>query len=90
MFEKHDGGVSKEVYKIATDDELWICAYEPETKQQFTVWVFEPEPNPTKVVCEKITSKQMVTYFFCKTGHVVTVPLQHRRTINSEWYNLFA
>ena len=28
----------------------------------------------------------MVAYFFCKTGNVATVPLEHRRTVNSEWY----
>ena len=48
--------------------------------------VFEPEPNPTKVVREKSTSKQVVVCFFGKTGHVATVPLEHRRKVNSEWY----
>ena len=70
-------------------DELRICAYEPVTKQQFTVWVFESEPNPKKVVCRKTTSKQMVACFFCKTGHVATVPLERRRTVNSDWYTTF-
>ena len=50
------------------------------------MWVFEPVPKPSKVVCGKITSKQMVACFFCKTVHVATVPLEHRRTLNSEWY----
>ena len=27
----------------------------------------------------------MVACFFCKTGHVATVPIEHRRTLNSEW-----
>ena len=61
MLAKYDGDASKDVNKIITGDESWLCAYELETKQQSTVWVFEPEPNPTKVVCEKITSMQMVT-----------------------------
>ena len=26
MLEKHDGGASKDVYKIVTGDESWICA----------------------------------------------------------------
>ena len=85
-WKKYDGGASKDVYKIVTSDESWICAYEPEKKQQSTVWVFEPEPNPMKVVCGKITSKQMVPSFFCTTGHGTTVPLEHRSTVNSEWY----
>ena len=71
--------------KTCTGDESWICAYEPETKQQSNVWIFEPEPNPTKVVCGKITSDQ-VACFFWKTGHLATVPLENRRTVNSEWY----
>ena len=38
-------------------------------------------------VCGKITSKQMVACFLGKSGHVATVPLEHRRTVSSEWYN---
>ena len=50
-----------------------------------TVLVFEDEPNPTKVVYGNIIS-QMVACCFCKTGHEATVPLEHRRMLNSEWY----
>ena len=57
MLGTYDGGALKDVYKTVTGDESWICAYEPETKQQSTVWVFESEPNPTKAVFGKITSK---------------------------------
>ena len=49
-------------------------------KQQSIVWVFEDEPE------EDETSKQMVGCFVGKTGHVATVPFEHRRTVNSEWY----
>ena len=85
MLHKNDGVTSKDLYKIVTGDDSWICAYESETKQQSTVWVFQPEPNPTKVVSEKITLKQIVARFFCKTRHVATVPLEHRRTVNTGW-----
>ena len=86
MLNKFNRGASKDVYKIVTGDESWIYAYEPERKQQSTVWVFQDEPNPTKVVRARSTSKQMVACFFGKTGHVATVPLEERRTVNSEWY----
>ncbi len=86
MLKKYDRGASKHVYDIVTGDESWIYAYEPESKQQSTVWVFQDEPNPTKVVRARSTSKQMVACFFGKTGHVATVPLEQRRTVNSEWY----
>ena len=82
MLEKYDCGASKDVYNIVTGDESWICAYEPEAKQQWTVWVFEDEPNPREVVRGKSTWKQMVACSFGKTCHVATVPIEHRRTVN--------
>ena len=63
-----------------------VYAYEPKTKQQSTVWVFEDEPNPTKVVRGRSSSKQ-VACFFSKTGHIATVPLEQCCRINSEQYN---
>ena len=86
MLEKYDRGASNNVYKIVTGDESGIYAYEPETEGQPTVWVFEDEPNPTKLVRGRSTSKQMVVSFFGKTGHVATVPLEYCRTVSSEWY----
>lgn len=56
--------------------------YEPESKQQSTVWVFQGEPNPSRVVNARSTSKQIVANFFGKTGHVATVPLAECKTIN--------
>lgn len=83
---KFNGGDSKSVYNIYTGDESWIYAYDPETKQQSTVWVFQNEPNPTKVARAKSTVKQMVACFFGINGHVATIPLENRKTVNSEWY----
>ena len=83
MLEKYDGGASKDVYNIVIGDESWICAYESKTKQHSTVWVFQPEPNASKVVYVKITSKQMVYCFFSKTYYVA---LEHRMTVISECY----
>ena len=82
MLAKYNRGASKDVYKIVTDNESCICAYEPETKQQSTVWIFEPKPNQTKIVRGKISSKQMIACFFGTTGHLATVPVENRRTVN--------
>ena len=86
MLEKFAGGASKSVYYIVTGDESWIYAYEPETKNQSSVWVFENEEYPTKVVRSRSTSKQMVACFFTKTGHVATMALENQKTVNSAWY----
>ena len=42
MLKKYDRGASKHVYKSVIGDASCIYAYENETKQQSTVWVFEP------------------------------------------------
>ena len=86
MLQKYDPGASKHVYDIVAGDESWIYVYEPESKPQLTVCVFQDEPNPTKLARAHSTSKQMITCFFGKTGHVAIVPLEQRRTVNSEWY----
>ena len=58
MLLKYDRGVSKHVYDIVTGDESWIYAYKSESKQQSTVWVFQDEPNPTKVARTRSTSSK--------------------------------
>ena len=83
---KYEMEKGKDVYKIVTGDESFIYAYEPETKQLSTLWIIEVESNPTRVVRGTSTTKQMVACFFRKTRPVVTVPLEHSKTANSEWY----
>ena len=53
------------------------------------MWASKDMLNITKFVGGKSTSKQMVVCFFGKAGHVVTVSLEQRRTVNSEWYVIF-
>ena len=84
MLQKYERGASKHVYDIVTGDGSWIYAYEPESKQQSTVWVFQDEQNPTKVAGARSTFKQMRACFFAKTGHVAIRPLEQCRTTNSE------
>ena len=86
MLQKYERGASKHFYDIVIGDELWIYAYEPESKQQSTVWMFQEKPYPTKVARARSTSKQMIAYIFRKAGHIAIVPLEQRRTVNSEWY----
>ncbi|GBP80499.1 Mariner Mos1 transposase [Eumeta japonica] len=54
---------------IYIGDDSWIYAYDHETKQQSSEWVFYDEPNPTNVIRVKSTLMQMVTCFFGINGH---------------------
>ncbi len=76
MLKKFDGGQSKLVWEILTGDETWIYQYDPETKRQSTVWVFEGEDPPTKFKRSRSTNKKMVASFFMRSGHIATVPLE--------------
>jgi len=62
MISKYNCGASKAVYSIVTGDESWIYAYEPERKGQSTVWVFQSEAKPTKVVRSRSVKNQMVAW----------------------------
>ena len=84
MLQKYDRDVSKYVYDIVTGNESWIYAYEPQNKQQSTVLVLQDDPNSKKVARARSTSKQMIACVFGKTEHVAIVPLEQRRTVNSE------
>lgn len=86
MRKRFNSGLSNHVYDIVTGDETWIYSYEPERKNQSAVWVFQNEQKPTKVVRSRSVSKKMIACFVSKTGHVATVALEDRRTVNADWY----
>ena len=86
MMERFDGGRSKSTWRIVSGDETWVYQFDPETKQQSSVWVFPGDPIPVKYKRTRSTGKQMVASFIAKSGHVATVELQDRRTVTSDWY----
>ena len=86
MLRKFDGGRFSRVWDIVTGDETWVYQYDPETKQQSAVWVFPDENPPVKFKRNRSASKQMIACFFAKLGHVVTIPLEDRKTVTADWY----
>lgn len=86
MLQKFNNGLSKHVYDIVTGDETWIYCYEPERKQQSTVWVFPGEAAPTKLKRGRSVGKQMIASFFSLTGHIATVALPLDSTVTAYWY----
>ena len=84
--ERFNGGTSNLVFDIVSGDETWIYSYEPDNKTQSTVWSFVNELKPTKVTRSRSTSKKMVASFVSKSGHVATICLEDRKTVNADWY----
>ena len=85
MLQKFEGVRSNRVWDIVTGDETWMVQYDPETKQQLAVWVLPGEAPPVKFKRPKSVAKQMVACFFSKYGQVATIPLEGRKTVNSDW-----
>lgn len=86
MIADYQNGTSKRIFDIVTGDESWIYQFDPELKTQSTVWVFPNEEPPTKIKRARSVGKKMIASFFSASGHVATITLEDRRTVNSEWY----
>ena len=86
MLRKFDRGRSPRVWDTVTGDETWVYQYDPETKQQSTVWVYQAESPPVKLKRIRRASKQMLGCFFANFGHVATIPPEDRKTVTADWY----
>ena len=52
------------------DNKTFVYQYDPETKQQSSVWLFPGESPPVKFKRSRSTSKQMIVVIFAKFSHV--------------------
>ena len=86
MLKRFDEGRSRTTESIITGDETWLYMFDPETKRQSQVWLFPGETPPQKFKRTRSVGKQMVATFFSSKGHVATIPLEDRRTIDADWY----
>lgn len=86
MMIKFDAGSSRRIYDIVTGDESWIYQYDPETKCQSTVWLFQNEPTPTKVKRSRSAGKILIASYFTLSGYLVSISLRNQSSINAEWY----
>ncbi|MCG8044068.1 MAG: hypothetical protein JAY66_00005 [Candidatus Thiodiazotropha taylori] len=72
--------------KIITCDETWFHFFEPESKQQSSVWKHASSPSPVKARLSKSVGKVM-SIIFCDTkGIVLNHMVPAKTTVNSEYY----
>lgn len=86
MLSTFSNGQSPMVWDIITGDETWIRENDPRSINQRRVWCFESEEPLPQVRGSAWVGKQMVATFFSKAGHLVTVPVEHHRTVTAQWY----
>ncbi len=71
---------------IVTGDETWIYFYDPETKQQSSIWKTSEEPTPTKVKTSRATKKVMFAIFFDAEGLLLVHEIPQGTTVNGQAY----
>jgi histone-lysine N-methyltransferase SETMAR len=71
---------------LVTGDETWIHHYDPETKQESSVWMPKGSVPPVKAKTVKSAGKIMATIFWDSKAILLTDYLSRGATINGAYY----
>ena len=72
--------------RIVTGDESWLYFYDPETKQQSSVWKKPGDPTPVKTKRGKSAGKVMIVVFFDSEGIVYRHVFKQGETVTGRVY----
>ena len=72
--------------RIITTDETWLWLFDPETKQQSSVWKRSSAPPPSKARVNKCGAKFTCMMFADRRGMILTHIVPNKVTINSDYY----
>lgn len=73
--------------EIVTCDETWIHFFEPESKQQSSVWKHKSSPSPVKAQLSKSAGKVMCIIFFSAQEIILTHMVPEKTTVNGDYYS---
>ena len=73
--------------RIITTDETWLYFFDPETKQQSSVWTVKGSAPPKKARVSKSAGKRMCIMFMDRTGIILTHFVPEDQTVNSSYYS---
>ena len=73
--------------RIVTADETWISLYEPESKEQSTMWKTPGSPSPKKFEVSRSTKKQMFIMFFDIQGAILSHAVPQVLTVTANYYS---
>ena len=73
--------------KIVTCDETWVHFFEPESKQQRSVWKHPSSPPPVKARLAKSMGKVMAIIFFDIQGIVLKHLVPYKTSITEVYYS---
>ena len=73
--------------RIVTADKTWISLYEPESKEQSTMWKTLESPSPKKFKVSHSTKKQMFIMFFDIHGVILSHAVPQVQTVTANYYS---
>ena len=86
ILEKFKNGSSKFWCNVITGDEIYVYYYDPPTRRESQIWVFENEEPPTNVKLSKTVGKILYAVFFRSNGLVKAIRLSEQKTVTASWY----
>ena len=72
--------------RVVTCDETWIHFFEPESKQQSSVWKHPSSPSPTKAFISKSAGKVMAIIFCDIQGIILNHFIPPKTTVTGNYY----
>ena len=72
--------------RSVTCNETWVHFYEPESKQQSSVWKHPTSPSPVKAKLSKSVGKVMCVMFFSSPCFLLNHVVPIHTTVNAEYY----
>jgi len=74
------------INKIISEDETYVHYYEPKSRTESKIWVFEDESPPHVVKKSKTIGKVLYAVFFNTSGLVEAVKLEGQKSVTALWY----
>ena len=72
--------------RVITCDETWIHFFEPERKQQSSMWKHPSSPSPTKALISKSAGKVMAIIFCDIQGIILNHMFPSKTTVTGNYY----
>ena len=72
--------------RIITVDETWLVYYDPETKQQSSMWTRRGSTPPKKAKVTKSAGKHMFIMFMDMEGMILSHAVPTGQTVNADYY----
>ena len=72
--------------RVVTCDETWIHFFEPESKQQSSVWKHPSSPSPAKALISKSVGKVMAIIFCDIQGIILNHFVPQKTTVTGNYY----